>query len=116
MKAIIRKVELKHINTEEGKKFDKIEIQCDVFIDDKNVRSRRASMSVDYAKKYFAHCGLSSADLPGKVCEVILRKRHYTDKNTGEMRMYEEIKYLNMLDENGDPIIMRNKPDPDMPF
>ena len=116
MKAIIRKVELKKITTTEGKKFDRIEITCDVFVDEKNVRSRRASMSVDYAKKYFAHCGLSSADLPGKLCEVTLRKRSFTDKTTGELRVMEEIRYLNMLDENGEPIILRPEADKDMPF
>lgn len=116
MKAIIRKVELKHIATREGKKFDKIEITCDVIVDETTIRTRKASMGVDYAKKYFAHCGLTSADLPGMVCEVTLKKRPYTDKNTGELRCIEEIRYLNMLDEDGKSIIMRKEPDADMPF
>ena len=116
MKAIIRSVELKHINTKDNKKFDRIEITCDVFVDEKNVRTRKASMSVDYAKKYFAYCGLTSADLPGKICDATLRKRPYTSKDTGELRTIEEIRYLNMLDDDGDPLIMRKEPDPDMPF
>ena len=115
MKAIIRKVELKNCTDRDGRKFDQIQITCDVFVDEKNVRTRRASMSVDYAKKYFAHCGLSSADLPGMVCNVTLRKRAYTNKD-GDERVIEEIRYLNMLDDDGEPIIMRKEPEANMPF
>ena len=115
MKAIIRNVFLKTVACKDGRKFEKIAIKCDVVKDEDHVYSRTAEMSVDYAKKYFALCGYTSAELPGKVCEVTLQKRIFKDAN-GVDRVIESIKYLNMLDENGEPIIMRKEVDNSMPF
>ena len=115
MKAIIRQVSLKNVNTKDGRKFDKIVIKCDVVKEEDRVFTRNAEMSVDYAKRYFSLCGYSSADLPGKVCDVTLQKRIFKDAN-GVDRVIESIKYLNMLDDEGNPIIMRKEADPSMPF
>lgn len=115
MKAIIRQVSMKQVQCKDGRKFDKVAIRCDVVKEENRVFSRTAEMSVDYAKKYFTHCGLSSADLPGMECEVTLQKRMFKDAN-GVDRVIESIKYLNMLDEEGKPIILRKEPDSSMPF
>lgn len=116
MKAIIRKVYMKHVETKAGKKFDKVCIECDVIMADSTVRTRTAEMSVDYAKKYFAYCGYTSAELIGKECDVTMQKRAFDDAN-GVTRTFEEIKYLNMLDpETGERIIMREKASSDLPF
>lgn len=115
MKAIIRQVSMKTVNCKDGRTFNKIAIRCDVVKEEDKVFSRTAEMSVDYAKKYFAHCGLSSSDLPGKVCDVTLQKRMFKDAN-GNDRVIESIKYLNMLDEDGKPIILRKEADSSMPF
>ena len=115
MKAIIRQVSMKQVQCKDGRKFDKVVIRCDVVKDEDRVFTRTAEMSVDYAKKYFAHCGFSSADLPGRVCEVTLQKRMFKDAN-GVDRVIESIKYLNMLDEEGNPIILRKEQDTSMPF
>ena len=109
MKAIIRKVGIKHITTTTGKKFDKIVIECDCIVDDKGtIKTYKSEMSPDYAKRYFGYCGLSSSQLPGKECEVTLRRRAFTSPD-GKLGAVTEIKYLNMLDANGNPIIMRQE-------
>lgn len=109
MKAIIRNVSKKTISTRTGTKFDKIVILCDVVNDKtKEVKQYKSEMSVDYAKRYFKFCGLSSKDLPGKECDATLRRRQFTTKEGNEAYV-TEIKYLNVLDEHGEPIIMRNK-------
>lgn len=110
MKAIIKNIAKKTITTKDGRKFDKIVISADVVINDKNgeVRTYKSEMSVDYAKRYFAFCGLSSKELPGRECDVTLRKREFQTKE-GETRYVTEIKYLNMIGADGLPVIMKNK-------
>lgn len=111
MKAIIRRVYKKTVTGKDGRQFDRICIDCNVIMNEKgDTLSRTAEMSVDYALKYFAHCGLTSKDLPGKVCDVTLMKRTFEDAQ-GQTRTFQSIKYLNMLDENGERIIL-NRADP----
>lgn len=106
MKATIKRVYMKHITTQTGKKFDKVLIECDCIVDDRGtLKTYKSEMSTDYAKKYFAHCGLTSKQLPGMPCEVTLRRRAFTGKD-GKPGACTEIRYLNMLDSEGNPIIM----------
>lgn len=106
MKATIKKVSMKHITTQSGKKFDKVVITCDVVTDERGtLKTYNSEMNPDYAKRYFRHCGLTSKDLPGMPCDVILRRRAFTDKD-GRDGAVTEIRWLNMLDKEGKPIIM----------
>lgn len=106
MKATIKKISQKNIKTTTGKQFSKFVIECDVVMNDKGeIRSYRSEMSMEYAKKYFTYCEVGSKDLIGRPCEVTLRKRAYTTAD-GEDRTITEIKYLNLLDHEGKPIIM----------
>lgn len=108
MKATIKKIYKKTVKTP-NTTFDKICIDCDVVINEKNeVKTYKSEMSPEYAKKYFNFCKLSSVDAIGHPCEVTLRKRQYTNA-AGEERTYTEIKYLNILGEDGKPIIMRKE-------
>jgi hypothetical protein len=63
-------------------------------------------MSEDYARRYFAFCKTTTAETIGKTVNVVLAKRQY--EKDGEKRTIEYVKYLNLLDENGNPIIMVN--------
>lgn len=111
MKATIKKIAQKNIKTQTGKQFTKFVIECDVQVNDKGeIRTYRSEMSMDYAKRYFNFCGVSSKDLIGKECEVTLRKRAYT-ANDGTPRTITEIKYLNLLNDEGCPIIMPSEGD-----
>lgn len=106
MKATIKKISQKNIKTQTGKQFSKFVIECDVLVNEKGeIRTYRSEMSMDYAKRYFQFCGVPSRELVGKDCEVTLRKRAYTAAD-GTPRTITEIKYLNLIDDAGNPIIM----------
>lgn len=117
MKATIKRVSMKTVEVKAtGVKFDKVVITCDVHLPDSDrVLTKNAEMSVDWAKKYFGYCGLSSRDLPGMPCEVTMQKRAFTNQDGIDCTV-NEIKYLNMLDADGKPIILRKEPEKEMPF
>lgn len=118
MKATIKKIGIKHITTKTGVKFDKIVIDCDVVMNDKNeVRTYTAEMSCDYAKRYFNYCGVSSKEAIGRPCDVTLRKREYT-KSDGTTGVWTDIKWFNLLDSEGNAIILRKQemPGEEVPF
>lgn len=105
MKGILKKVELKEFKTEDGRKFKKVIFVCDC-IDDKNeVRTLKGSYSEDFAKKYFAYCNVKTKDLIGKTVGVVCAKKTFESED-GETRIYNYIKFLNVLDEEGKEIIM----------
>lgn len=110
MKATIKKIELKEFTAKRGenagKKFKKLVITCDVRVDDKGViKTYKASLSEAYAKKYFEFCGKKTRDVIGEECEVSLQKREYTD-GEGLKRQLTEIRFFNLLNEDGQAIIM----------
>ena len=116
MKAIIRKIYIKKIETKAGQKFDKICIECDCIGEGNKVKTRTAEMSVDYAKKYFNFCGISSAQAIGMEVDVTMQKRAFNDAQ-GNLCTFEEIKYMNFLNDDGEPIIIQRKSEtPDLPF
>ena len=106
MKGIVRKFELKEIKTKDNKKFKKLEFTCDVMLNDKgDIKTLKGDMSEEYARKYFAFCKKTTKDVLGEEVEVNTAKRSYINSD-GEQRIYTYIKYLNLLDEEGKPIIM----------
>lgn len=116
MKAYIRKIYMKNVVAKNGTKFDKVVIECDCVDENSRVKTRVAEMSKEYAIKYFNYCGVSSAEAIGKQCEVTLQRRMFEDKN-GEMRTFESIKYLNLLNDEGERIIMaKDETKQDLPF
>lgn len=110
MEAVLRKVQLNTYEIKKGenkgKKFKKLDFTVDVLVDPKKgeVKTRSGSMSEDYARRYFAYCNTTTAETIGKTVNVVLAKRQY--EVDGEKRTIEYVKYLNLLDENGNPIIM----------
>lgn len=113
MKARIKKIMKKDCTTADGKKFSVLDIVCDVVVNDKGeIKVLKASMSMDYAKRYFNYCGISTKDAIGKTVEVVTAKKEFIG-NDGSNRIYNYIKFLNFLNEENQPIIMPKKDDSD---
>lgn len=106
MKGKLKKIEIKELKTKDGKKFKKVEFTCDVAVDDKGtIRTLKGSYSEEFARKYFAYCEVKTKDLIGKEVECITAKRAYQN-DKGEERITQFIRFLNVLDTDGNPIIM----------
>ena len=105
MKVALKQCEVKK-GDNKGKKFKVLDFEVEVLVDEQKgeVKTRKGSMSEDYAKRYFAHCNTTTAEAIGEECEVVLSKRKY--EKDGESRTIEFVKFLNLLDEDGKPIIM----------
>lgn len=117
MKGKLKKIELKSFKTKDGKKsFNKVEFTCDVAIDDKGtIKTLKGSYSEDFARKYFAYCGIKTKDLIGKEVECIVSKRAY-ENDKGEERVVNFIRFLNVLDADGNAIIMPKENVDDLDF
>lgn len=116
MKGTLKRIEIKEYETKDKKKFKKVEFTCDVKIDDKgSIKTYKGSYSVEFAKKYFEYCDVKTKDLIGKQVECILGKRSYERKD-GEEVTITYIKFLNVLDENGNAIIMPKDTEQDLDF
>lgn len=110
MKATVKKYVLRTCKGANGS-FQVLDIFADVVNDKNEVRTYRGQMGAEYAKKYFAYCGVTTKATIGTQCEISLVKEQYTTKD-GEQRQVTKIKYFNLLDENNKPIIMyKNKVD-----
>lgn len=107
MKARINNLSMKEIKTASGKSFKKVVIDASVVMNEKGeVRKLTCELSPEFFAKYFRDiCGVkNSKDLIGKPCEAVVSSRLYTDKN-GDLRDWTFIKYINLLDSDGKPII-----------
>lgn len=119
MKGVIKKVEsvTREIKNGEraGEKFSQIIITADVDYGNGDVKTLKASMSTEYAVKYFTQCGVSSSQLIGMECECSVARRKFKTED-GEDRYYNYIKYLNLLDEDGERILLKDEAVEDLPF
>lgn len=97
-----------------GQKFSQILITVDVEYDNGDVRTLKATMSTDYAVKYFKQCGVTSSDLLGMECDCTLARRKFQTED-GEDRYYIYIKYLNLL-EDGEKIMLKDDKVEKLPF
>ena len=107
MKGTLKKIELKTYSTKDNKRsFSKVEFTCDVQIDDKgSIKTLKGSYSEDFARKYFAFCNVKTKDLIGQQVDCVISKRAY-ENDKGEERIVNFIRFLNVLDANGKPIVM----------
>lgn len=64
----------------------------------------RGTMSVKRAQQYFEYCHVSTSQAKGKLVQVTVETR--TFNSNGQEYQVDEIKYLNLLRDNGTPIIM----------
>lgn len=106
MKGIIRKIDLVERKKKNGGTFKQVVMTVDVIVDEekKTVKTRSAYLNEEYAKKYAAYVGKTSAEMLGCTVQVVLEKRMY--EKDGVEKISETIKYLNFLDAEGQPIIM----------
>ena len=105
MKGTLKTIKRVECKTSKGTKFNKIEFECDVVMNDKgDVRTFRGSYGEEFARKYFTFCGVKTADLIGKQVECKLAKKEY--EYNGERRVSTYIKYLNVLDAEGKAIYL----------
>lgn len=110
MKAILKKVEVKEYKGEKSK-FKKFVFTCDVEVNSKGeIRTLKGSYNYDFAKRYFEYCGVKTKDAIGKEVSVSIGKRAFEDSE-GNNRVYTYIKYMNLLDNNGEAIIMKKEDD-----
>jgi hypothetical protein len=112
MKGILKSIKRKEYKTNKGTKFSKVEFTCDVKVNENgDVKTLKGSYGEEFARKYFTHCGVLTKDLIGKEVEVTIAKKSYEQE--GEMRTYQYIKYLNVLDSEGKVIYLpkENKDD-----
>lgn len=107
MKGKLKKIEVREFENKDKKKFKKVCFEVDVVTDEERgyINTLRGSYSVEFAKKYFEYCDVKTKDLIGKEVGVILAKRKYENAE-GEERTTTFIKFLNVLDENGEAILM----------
>lgn len=106
MKGKVKKIELKEFKTKDNKKFKKLEFTCDVQIDDKGIiKTLKGSYSEEFARKYLNYCNVKTKDLIGKEVECVISKRAY-ENDKGEERIINFIRFLNVIDADGKPIIM----------
>lgn len=106
MLGIVKKFELKQMETKDGKKFKKLICTVDVKLNDRgDIKTVKGSFGEEYARKYFKFCGVTTKDLVGQEVDVSLAKRAYTD-DEGNERQVTYAKFINVLDENGHAIIM----------
>ena len=115
MKGILKKVELKEFKKEDGKKFKKVEFEVDVIIKDGVVKTLKGNYSETYARDYFTKAGTKLKDLVGKEVGVVLAKKNFTG-NDGLQHIYEYVKFINVLDKDGNPIVFKNETKVDIDF
>lgn len=106
MKGIVKKIELKECQTKDKKnKFKVLEFTCDITMNDKGeIKTLRGSWGEEYARKYLAYCEMKSKELIGKEVDCTIAKRQYEVE--GETRTINFIKYMNIIDKNGDSIYL----------
>lgn len=105
MEAILKRIELKEYQTRDGRKFKKVEFECDVEDSNHLIKTLKGSYSEEFARKYFEFCGVKTKDIIGKQVDCVVSKKAYENGN-GEKRIYQFIRFLNLLDSDGKPIRM----------
>lgn len=111
MKAVLKKIEKRDCKTKAGQKFSVIDYTCEVEVNDSgDIKILKGSMNIDYAKKYFEFCKITSKEAINKDVNVVIAKRKYSDSN-GADHIVLYIKFLNFLDKDGNIIVMNTKKD-----
>ena len=105
MRGILKSIKRVEYKTAKGTKFSKVEFTCDVKMNENGeIKTLKGSYGEEFARKYFTHCGVLTKDLVGKEVECTIAKKSYEAE--GKMRTYQYIKYLNVLDSEGNAIYL----------
>lgn len=113
--GIITSIDLKSFTRKDEKKttFEVFKVSVRVNGEGQGLKDITTTFSKEYGIKYFRDfCKVSSKELIGRACKVLIIKKSfdYTDNN-GEDKsgICNEIKYLNLIDNDGNLMIMNEK-------
>lgn len=87
--------------------FVRVKVEC--VNDNGEVKIYKGTIGFDYFKDYLQYCGVKSKELMGKEVNVVTKRVRYTDPVTKEYIYSNEVKFLNVLNEEGKPILMPSK-------
>lgn len=107
MKGTIKKFSKRDCKAMNGTQFFMLDIFVDVVNDKNEVRTYRASLSWDFARKYFKAYGKTTAECVGAPCEVSLVRSQY--ERDGVIKTATKIKYFNLLTVDGKPFCLVEK-------
>lgn len=103
------KFQTKNKNNEKDfkpKTFEIIKISVRVNCGESGLKDLNARLSKDYAIKYFKEfLGLSSKELINKECVCTIIRKEFTTSN-GDSAICNEVKFINLINEKGEAIIM----------
>lgn len=107
MRGKVIEVRKKDYKTKDGRTFTKIIIGCNVKINDKGtIKTLKASFSEQFAHDYFTYCNVkNNQELIGREVECTLEKKCWLNDD-GVEKTGTYIKFLNLLDDKGNIIIM----------
>lgn len=114
MKGILKKVELREFKTSEGKKFKKFLFEVDCIIKDDEIKTLKGSYSEEFARKYFEYCGVKTKELIGKEVGVVTAKKTVIKEN--QRITFTFIKFINVIDEYGNPIYLPRESEGELDF
>lgn len=107
-KGIIGNVTRKDYTTKDDKKFSRINFEI---ISNDFKSGVKGNMSPEYCKKYFGYCGLKGNELSGMPCFFSTKTESFISSN-GKPCKATKIRFLNMIGENFNPIIMPREEEP----
>lgn len=108
MRGTIKKFAKRDCKAINGTQFSMLDIFVDVVNDKNEVRTYRASLSWDFARKYFKAYGKTTAECVGAPCEVSLVRSQY-DERDGVVKTATKIKYFNLLNADETPFRLIEK-------
>lgn len=97
MRGIVKQFKLEKYKTKEGKK---LAFCVEFKKDDNSTEKLWGSYGEEYARKYFAYCNTTTKDVIGNEVDCVIDARE-------DGKRY--IKYLNVLDADGNGIVMKNE-------
>lgn len=107
MRGTIKKFAKRDCKAMNGTQFSMLDIFVDVVNDKNEVRTYRASLSWDFARKYFKAYGKTTSECVGAPCEVSLVRSQY--ERDGVVKTATKIKYFNLLTDEGTPFRLVEK-------
>lgn len=112
--GVIKSVTKKECETKDKKnKFNVIVFQINVNGEKNGIKTLKHEMSENYAVKYFKDfLKIKSKDLIDKPCNVVVIVKEFVTSD-GEKGFCNEIKYINLLNENNEPIFMPREDTPE---
>lgn len=108
--GIITKIEKNTITKKtDNTKFDVFVARVDIKNEKNEVKNLRFSQGMQYALEYFRDkCGVASKDMIGKPCKCTVITKESRPDEDGNTFKFNEIKYLNLFDEDGNVIKRRD--------